>query len=183
MNFGQVTSGTLVSLKTPTLSRFSATTTRHLHQPQFFVISPKPHHSAVSSTSLFCKKISFSYKPEERLRFYSNSNGGWQPMWITDSRVKPVESVWSLVGIETLAQSGAPLPWLWSNRNRSRRLVRKTQVLFFFKRSAMQQKDAPALQGHLSIVYSTRWQDQSYSNHASRSPFCLWFLEEQSYSK
>ena len=108
MNFGQVTSGTLVSLKTPTLSRFSATTTRHLHQPQFFVISPKPHHSAVSSTSLFCKKISFSYKPEERLRFYSNSNGGWQPMWITDSRVKPVESVWSLVGIETKGSIRCP---------------------------------------------------------------------------
>ena len=147
---------TLASTKRLYLSRFSTTTPRRLHQPLISIFCSKPHHSAVSSTSLFYKKIQFSYKPEERLRFYSNSNGGWQPMWITDSRVKPVESVWSLVGIETLAQSGAPLPWLWSNRNRSRRLVRKTQVLFFFKRVAMQQKDAPAMQGHLSIVYSTR---------------------------
>jgi len=66
VNFGQVTSGALASLKTLTLSRFSATMTHPQHQPLISVFRSKPHHSAVSSTSLFCKKISFSYKPEER---------------------------------------------------------------------------------------------------------------------
>ena len=33
---------------------------------QFLRFSPKPHYSVLSRTSLFCKKIPFSYKPEER---------------------------------------------------------------------------------------------------------------------
>ena len=99
---------TLASTKRLYLSRFSTTTPRRLHQPLISIFCSKPHHSAVSITSLFYKKIQFSYKPEERLRFYSNSNGGWQPMWITDSRVKAVESVWSLVEIETKGSIRCP---------------------------------------------------------------------------
>ena len=74
---------------------------------QFLRFSPKPHYSALSSTSLFCKKTWF-YKPRKTCGFYNHSIGEVQPMWITDSRVKPVESVWSLVGIETLGSIRCP---------------------------------------------------------------------------
>ena len=75
VNFGQVTSGTLVSLKTSTLSRFSATTPRLLRQSLISIFRSKSHHSAVSSTSLFYKKIQFSYNPKERCGFITTVMG------------------------------------------------------------------------------------------------------------
>ena len=132
MNFGQVTWRTLASTKRPYLSRFSATMTHPQHQLRISAFRSKPHHSALSRTSLFYKKIQFSYNPKERCGFYNHSIGGWQPMWITDSREKPVESVWSLVGIETKGSIRCPIAVVIKQiRNSSKGIVRKN-VSFIF---------------------------------------------------
>ena len=132
MNFGQVTWRTLASTKRPYLSRFSATMTHPQHQLLISVFRSKPHHGAVSSTSLFLQKNSIFLQSQRTLRFYNNSNGGWQPMWITDSREKPVESVWSLVGIETKGSIRCPIAVVIKQiRNSSKGIVRKN-VSFIF---------------------------------------------------
>ena len=91
--------------------------TYHVFQPQWLIpsinsVSPLSAQNLITARFLalhfFAKNLKF-YKPRKTCGFYNHSIGESQPMWITDSRVKPVESVWSLVGIETLAQSGAPM--------------------------------------------------------------------------
>ena len=62
---------------------------------------------AFSHFTFLQKKLKF-YKPRKNCGFYNHSIGESQPMWITDSRVKPVESVWSLVGIETRGSIRCP---------------------------------------------------------------------------
>ena len=42
---------------------------------QFLRFLQKTHHSAVSSTSLFYKKIQFSYNPKERCGFITTAMG------------------------------------------------------------------------------------------------------------
>ena len=44
-------------------------------QPLISIFCSKPHHSAVSSTSLFYKKIQFSYNPKERCGFITTVMG------------------------------------------------------------------------------------------------------------
>jgi len=56
VNFGQVTPGAFASSKRPYLSRFPAARTHPQHQPIFSAFRSKPHNSALSRTSLFCKK-------------------------------------------------------------------------------------------------------------------------------
>ena len=80
----------------------------------------------------FLQKNSIFLQSQRTLRFYNNSNGGWQPMWITDSREKPVESVWSLVGIETKGSIRCPIAVVIKQiRNSSKGIVRKN-VSFIF---------------------------------------------------
>ena len=138
---------------------------------------------AFSHFTFLQKKLKF-YKPRKTCGFYNHSIGESQPMWITDSRVKAVESVWSLVGIETKGSIRCPnavviklirKDWKW--------FVKQNASFIFIQKKRYATERSPALQGNLSIVYSTRLRGQSYSNHASRSPFYLWFLEEQSCSK
>ena len=107
MNFGQVTSGAFASSKTPYLSRFSATMTHPQHQPIFSVFHQNLITARFLALHFFAKKLKF-YKPRKNCGFYNHSIGESQPMWITDSRVKPVESVWSLVGIETRGSIRCP---------------------------------------------------------------------------
>ena len=148
MNFGQVTWRTLASLKTPTLSRFSATMTHPQHQPLISIFCSKPHHSAVSSTSLFLQKNSIFLQSQRTLRFYNNSNGGWQPMWITDSRVKPVESVWSLVGIETKGSIRCPIAVVIKQiRNSSKGIVRKNVSFIFNQKRRYAIERCPCVAG------------------------------------
>ena len=72
-------------------------------------LSLKTSSQRAFSHFTFLQKNSIFLQSQRMLRFYNNSNGGWQPMWITDSRVKPVESVWSLVGIETKGSIRCPI--------------------------------------------------------------------------